>query len=148
MLAILKPLKVHCRDDALDHSQSTISVIIALKNAETLRVNYDDVEYDDQQALLDGAPYTGIVYAKYLGGKLESELNYGDGLPEGWQQDFYPDGSLQKKWFAIWARGSSEIFEYYNNGKPKSYIRCVDQIRAEEKHWNENGDLITAQLSP
>jgi antitoxin component YwqK of YwqJK toxin-antitoxin module len=108
-------------------------------NKASRRVNYDDLEFDDQQALLDGIPFTGLVFSVYQGGALESERLYRDGLPEGLQQSFYLDGSLKKKSFAVWSRGSTEVFEYYQNGVLKSYRRYVDQISVEEKAWNPDG---------
>jgi antitoxin component YwqK of YwqJK toxin-antitoxin module len=93
-----------------------------VKTSQTLRrINYDDLEFDDQQALIGGVPFTGIVFSLYQNDALEYEMHYRDELPEGLQQGFYPNGGLKEQWFAIWSKGSSESFEYHPDGGIKSY---------------------------
>jgi hypothetical protein len=40
---------------------------------EMRRVHYDDLEFDDQLALLGDTAFTGVVYANYPDGRAEIE---------------------------------------------------------------------------
>ena len=60
------------------------------------RAHYDDIEFDDQLAFLDGAPFTGVVYADHIDGGLELEYNYAEGLPSGIQPQ-WPAGERHRR---------------------------------------------------
>ena len=106
-----------------------------------LRVLYDDVEFDDQLALVNGKPFTGIIFAQHPNGQLEAEKNYKEGLPEGLQREWYPNGQLKHEWNAIRGHGSSLATEWYENGqmKRRTYCRFGWQVRVQE--WTQRGQL-------
>lgn len=107
------------------------------------RVDYDDVEFDDQLAIVDGLPFTGVVYGLDPDGRLQSESRYRDGLPEGLAEEWYPDGRIERRWIAVRGRGSAEMWEWHPNGRLRSYRRNVDQFPVEVKTWDEDGMLLT-----
>lgn len=111
-------------------------------NDELLRVLYDDVEFDDQLALVGGKPFTGVIFALHPGGQPEAELNYREGLPEGLQQEWYANGQLERKWIAVRGKGSSEAHEWYVDGAPKSFRRNIDLWPVEIKEWDGHGNLV------
>ncbi len=107
------------------------------------RIVFESLEFDDQFALLSEVPFTGVVYSKYHDGALEFEHIYRDGLPEGLQQDWYPNGQLLARWIAIRGRGSSEYWTWYPEGQLRSYRRYgTDGFPVEMGAWNESGDEI------
>jgi antitoxin component YwqK of YwqJK toxin-antitoxin module len=83
------------------------------------RAHYDDISFDDQLALLDDAPFTGIIYATHPDGGLELEYNYVEGLPSGIQRQWYPGGQLEKEWDAVRGKGSVWSRQWHPNGVPK-----------------------------
>lgn len=111
------------------------------ETVELPRVDYDEVELDDDLVMVDGRPFSGIVYSKYPSGQIYFENHYRDGLPEGLCQEWDPDGQLISRRIAIRGRGSSEIWKWHANGKPALYERFVDGRPVETKQWNEKGEL-------
>lgn len=106
------------------------------------RVNYDDLEFDDDLALLDGEPFTGTVFSLHVDGSPESEGQYVDGLPEGVQQEWFRSGQPARRWIAVRGAGASESWAWHENGQLRSYRRDVDQRPVELKAWNEAGEEV------
>jgi len=107
------------------------------------RVEYDELELDDELASLNGIPFTGIVYSLRADGSLESEGPYRDGLPDGVQEDWHPGGQIAQRWIAIRGRGSSESWSWYPNGQQRSYRRNDELgLAVELKAWNEQGEPV------
>ena len=103
------------------------------------RVDYDDLEFDDQLALLGGVPFTGIVFSLHANGELESESRYVDGLPDGLQEEWYPDGKLARRNIAVRGQGSSESWSWHGNGVLRSHRRNVDRMPVEVRAWDDRG---------
>lgn len=59
------------------------------------RVVYDDLEFDDQLALLEGVPFTGIVYANYPDG---AGWRPSSAIPGGFHRASSADGILMVNW--------------------------------------------------
>lgn len=106
------------------------------------RVNYDDLELDDQLALLDGVPFTGIVYSERPDGTIESEGQYRDGLPDGVQQEWYAGGQLERRWIAVRGNGPSEERTWHRNGQPRSTKRYENRRVVDARAWDETGRPI------
>lgn len=106
------------------------------------RAHYDEIEFDDDLGLLDGKPFTGIIYASYENGQLEIEFNYVDGLPSGLQRRWYPSGQLEEEWEAIRGRGSAWSRKWYSNG----FIRCErenkENLPVRIIQWSADGQLV------
>lgn len=102
-------------------------------------VHYDDVDFDDDLALVAGKPFTGMIVSEHPDGSAESRRNYVEGLPEGEQQEWYPTGQLERRWIAIRGHGSSEVWSWHANGQPRTYRRNIDQKPVEVKAWDEEG---------
>jgi len=107
-----------------------------------ISVLYDDIDFDDDLAIVDGKAFTGIIFDMHSNGQIECLLNYRDRLPEGLQQTWYPNGQLAAQWIAIWGHGSRESQEWYADGSPKSFRRNVNLSLVEYKEWDEQGNLI------
>lgn len=107
------------------------------------RVVYDDLEFDDQLALLEGVPFTGTVYANYPDGGMEVEFNYSQGLPAGIQRRWYPNGQLEQEWDAVRGRGSAWSREWYPNGVMKcERIDDANGLPSLLREWSQDGRLI------
>jgi antitoxin component YwqK of YwqJK toxin-antitoxin module len=110
--------------------------------SDDVRANYDDLELDDQLALRDGVPFTGIVYSKRPDGSLESEGFYRDGLPDGKQEQYYPGGQVEQRWIAVRGKGSSEVRTWHRNGRLRSVATYVDQRLTGAQAWDDGGEPI------
>lgn len=105
----------------------------------TPRANYDDLELDDELALLDGTPFTGIVYAERPDGTLESEGRYVDGLPDGLQEEWHPGGAIAQRVIAVRGKGASEVRTWYPDGQRRSIRRYTDGHIVESQAWDAAG---------
>ncbi len=112
-----------------------------MSTGDVHRVHYDDLEFDDQLALLHDVPFTGVIYAHYADGGPEIEFNYVDGLPSGLQRRWHPSGQLEAEWDAVRGRGSNWSRVWYPNGKMKSERIDEDQFPILLREWSETGEL-------
>ena len=112
------------------------------------RAQYDDIEFDDQLALLEGAPFTGVIYANHPDGGLELEYNYAEGLPSGIQRQWYRGGQLEKEWDAVRGKGSVWSRQWHPNGVLK-YERINDEngLASRIREWSEDGRLLSDTAS-
>ncbi|MDR6787201.1 antitoxin component YwqK of YwqJK toxin-antitoxin module [Sphingomonas sp. BE138] len=115
---------------------------------EPRRVSYDDLELDDELALLDGTPFTGIVYSERPDGSLESESRYVDGLPDGLELEWFPGGQLAKRAVAVRGNGVSAVETWYPSGARRSIKRYSDRRLVEATAWDEDGRSIDPELLP
>ncbi|HSG56008.1 MAG TPA: hypothetical protein VLA45_11165, partial [Paracoccaceae bacterium] len=94
-------------------------------------------------------PADSLTVTGEFGGALEFEHIYRDGLPEGLQQDWYPNGQLLARWIAVRGRGSSEYWTWYPEGQLRSYRRYgADGLPVEKGSWDEGGDEIDPKSQP
>ena len=113
------------------------------------RVDFDLLEFDDDLALLSGVPFTGIAVSHYPDATLECECRYHDGLPQGLNQLWYPNGTLLRRWIAIRGAGSSESWTWYPDGSARSYRQEVGPgLPPALKAWNEAGEEIDPVSQP
>jgi antitoxin component YwqK of YwqJK toxin-antitoxin module len=109
----------------------------------TPRVHYDEVEFDDQLALINDTPFTGIIYTNHDNGQPEIEFKYVDGLPSGIQRRWYSDGQLEEEWNAIRGKGSAWSRKWHPNGVIKCERTNEGNISSRIKKWSEDGTLLS-----
>ena len=107
------------------------------------RAHYDEIEFDDQLGLLNGVPFTGVIYADYENGQPEIEFNYVNGLPSGLQRRWYPSGRLEEEWHAIRGQGSAWSRKWYPNGVMKFERSNEDNLSIRVREWEDNGQLLS-----
>ena len=113
-------------------------------------VDIEQLEFDEDLALLGGVPYSGIVRSEYEDGTLEFLGRYRDGLPEGLNEEWYPNGQLFQRRIAVRGNGVSESWEWYPTGIQRSY-RKYDENRflSERRAWDSTGaEIDPSQQSP
>lgn len=106
------------------------------------RAHYDDLEFDDDLALLNGAPFTGVVYAIHEDGKPEIEFNYIDGLPSGLQRRWFRSGQLEQEWDAVRGQGSAWSRTFYLNGVMQQERINEDNLPVRIREWSADGSLL------
>jgi antitoxin component YwqK of YwqJK toxin-antitoxin module len=117
-----------------------------MTDADATRVPYDAVEFDDQRALLNGVPFSGILYADYSDGTPEAVYQYVEGLPAGLQRRWHSNGQTQAEWEAIRGRGSAWSREWHPNGSLKCERINEDGRPVIVREWSEEGDLLSETI--
>ena len=117
--------------------------LAAMANAQVSRVPYDAVEFDDDLALLNGIPFSGIIYANYSDDTPEAEYYYVEGLRAGLQKRWHPNGQIEAEWEAVRGKGSAWSRQWYANGSLKSERVNMDNRPVLVREWSEEGDLLS-----
>ena len=118
-----------------------------MSNNEISRVDYDNVEFDDQLAKINGRPFTGIVEASFDNGQLEIELNYVDGLPSGIQRRWFSSGQLKEEWNSIRGQGSAWSRKWYESGAMMSERINENNCPVRMREWSDDGKLVSEMLA-
>jgi TonB family protein len=85
----------------------------------------------------------GLVKNYYPDGKLESEINYLDGIREGEARFFHEDGSLKEERLYINGRVDGLVKIYADSGKLKELITLEDGRRhGPVSLFNESGEYV------
>jgi hypothetical protein len=113
-------------------------------------VDIGRLEFDEDLALLEGVPFNGIIRSEYEDGTLGFLGRYRDGLPEGLNEEWYPNGQLFHRWLAVWGNGVSEAWVWYPNGILRSYRKYGEnRSPLERRAWDSTGaELDPSQLLP
>ena len=109
------------------------------QDAEPRRVDFEDLALDDELALLDGIPFTAIVFSERPDGSLEFESFYVDGLPDGLELEWFPGRQLAKRATAMRGNGVGAVKTWSPIGARRSTKRYVDRQVTEADAWAEGG---------
>jgi len=109
------------------------------------RVEYDKIEFDDQLALCDGKPFSGVIFADYPSGQTEILYRYERGLPSGLQQRWYSNGQLEEEWEAVRGSGALWSKKWYENGQMQSERVNDANGTIRIMTWSESGDLQASE---
>ena len=112
-----------------------------------LRVDYDEIEFDDDLALLSDVPYSGIIDGHYPDGQLEVEYTYVEGLPSGIQRIWYPNGQLMKEWDAVRGNGSRWSRQWHPNGTVREKSAFENSTEVILREWSEALHTISEMAS-
>ena len=109
------------------------------------RIEFTLLDADEDMALYDGEPFSGIAYSLYLNGRLRSEHPFRNGFEEGLCRDWHENGQLAAKWSA--ARGqATRLLEWFESGIVKCAGRYEYGVELAYKEWNDQGDLIVERV--
>ena len=107
------------------------------------RLNEDDeFEFDEDQIVYNGVPFTGILYAEYPNAQLKRESPFRDGFAEGRCREWFPNGQLKQEWFAVHGRATGKFLQWHENGQPRSVGNYEYGVELSYDEWNERGDLV------
>ncbi len=79
----------------------------------------------------------------YADGKLQQEIEYKDGVPEGKQTAYYPSGKVKAESFFKGGKMDSVNTSYYEDGKVKTLKHYRNGLaEGPYQNFHENGNLI------
>jgi antitoxin component YwqK of YwqJK toxin-antitoxin module len=107
----------------------------------TNRVDDDELDFDEDQRILKGVPFTGIGFSEYPNGRLRGEAPYKDGFEEGVCRKWFPNGQLKREWLAVHGRATGTVTEWHENGKIKSIGEYEYGAELSYDEWSESGEL-------
>jgi hypothetical protein len=116
---------------------------------DLIRVNEEELTFNDDQRLHNGIPFTGIGYEAYSDSRLKREATYYDGFQEGLVQEWFPNGNLKCQWHAEHGRAVGNLLNWHENGVLYSKAEYEFGVKISYREWNNNGTLIIdEQIDP
>lgn len=112
-------------------------------DADLLRLNDEELEFDDDLREYSGSPFTGVAYTTFANGNLEREISCLNGLPNGLCRECYPDGQKRKEWTARRGPVHGVCTEWHSDGSIKSIANYMYGVETSYEEWSEQGALIT-----
>ena len=109
-----------------------------------LRVPLQDTDQDDEDRVTyRGERFTGVTVETYRDGSLLTETHYTDGVEDGPERQFRPDGSLEEE--TIYDFGLPAIErKWHPNGQLAYEAHLRQGSLVSEQWWDEDGNPIPA----
>ncbi|MFE2995159.1 toxin-antitoxin system YwqK family antitoxin [Nocardia sp. NPDC059246] len=107
-----------------------------------MRISRDQVELDDYGRICyEDEPYTGEVEKYADNGQLVLLFTYDDGVEDGPQHEWWPDGSKRSEGVTRMGSAVGEWQYWYENGHLKERVVLDDQGRVlVRQRWNATGE--------
>lgn len=115
----------------------------------TMRVDLDEVSWDDGLVVHDGVAFTGEVVEKAPDGGIVAVTTYVDGYPDGLSTEWYPSGQLKARGATRRARAVGLHQAWYPNGQLATERTFDDQGHPlSTREWGETGRLVKESIYP
>jgi antitoxin component YwqK of YwqJK toxin-antitoxin module len=113
----------------------------------SIRIIFDEalLEFNDDQRIYNGNPFTGVAYEEYPNGILKREITYKDGFENGLCRDWYPSGQLKCEWNALRGRAKGKLTKWHENGTIKAISEHDFGLELKYQEWTSDGQLVTAR---
>lgn len=112
-------------------------------------VELQSLEHDDDGRMLDhGVLFTGVATERWPNGQLASQLNFVDGIEDGWVRGWYETGTLRSETFYHRGRAVGVRREWYSNGQLKLEEEIEHGACVWRKEWSETGDIVKDFVLP
>ncbi|WP_040804462.1 toxin-antitoxin system YwqK family antitoxin [Nocardia concava] len=108
-----------------------------------MRISHDQVELDDYgRTCYEDEPYTGEVEKYADNGQLVLLFNYADGVEDGPQREWWPDGSKRSEGVTRMGAAVGEWQHWYENGQLKERVVLDDNgLLLARQRWTADGEL-------
>lgn len=108
-----------------------------------LRIHYDDLEYDYENALeaFEGKPFTGVAFDEGPAGGRH-EVEFVDGLKNGVAREWAPDGTLIRERLLRGDALDGMSREWFPSGVLRKEGLYESGLCLREKEWDEEGRLV------
>jgi len=110
---------------------------------DVLRVPNDSIDYnDDAVYCLDDKPFTGIGFALYDGGWLESECGYLHGQKSGIERSWFSPDQLEYEAALSWGVIHGKERRWYQNGQLEEETDVDRAIVLRRTQWDRDGNVV------
>ncbi|MCQ2959340.1 MAG: hypothetical protein MJ198_04015 [Bacteroidales bacterium] len=103
-----------------------------------ITVGREDIEV----AYLDGAPYTGKVFAKHPNGKIGLIGEYADGKKEGTWVYWYSTGEKKRESTYHENKKEGTTYFWHQNGQVAKEITYRNDKNIDQKLWDDKGNRL------
>lgn len=110
-----------------------------------MRIDLEQLDFDERHWILNGSPYSGDAYINYPDGILEREFSIDHGIKHGPCRMFYPDGQLRKQFNLRQGAAHGEGREWYSNGQLRSAGSYEFGVELQYDEWDAIGKLIESR---
>src|SRR5947209_5600931 len=107
---------------------------------DSIRIQEGELDFDEDLALYEGRPFTGIAECSNANESLLRQAYYRDGFEEGTCRDWYPNGQIKLEWFAVRGTIHGKSTEWHDNGAPKSVASYIHGVEISYEEWSPSGD--------
>ena len=112
-------------------------------------VEIRSLKHDDDGRMLDhGELFTGVATDRWPNGQMASQLNFVDGIEDGWVRGWYENGVLKSETFYHRGRAVGIRREWHSNGQLKLEREIEHGTYLWSKEWDETGDLVKDYVLP
>ena len=112
-------------------------------------VELRSLKHDDDGRMLDhGDLFTGVAIERWPNGQLASQLNFVDGIEDGWVRGWYENGAPKSETLYRSGRVVGVRREWHSNGQLKLEEEIEHGTRVWGKEWSETGDLVKDFVLP
>jgi len=112
------------------------------KLPKLLQIPDEELDGDHEMREYLGKPFTGIAYAKYSNGNLETEITCLNGRPDGLCREWHPNGQQRREWIAKSGPVHGICTEWYSDGPIKSVAKYSYGVEVSYDEWSKSGELI------
>lgn len=111
-------------------------------NSHNLRINEDQLEYEDHLRCYDDVPFTGVGFEVFSNGRIESETHYKDGLADGLVSEWDETGVLRAQFSCKkgMIHGSSKT--WHANGVLKEDAHYEWGVELDATESDEQGTVV------
>ena len=110
-----------------------------------LKINILDLNRsrdDEGYIYWQGKLFTGVEEDYYDNGLLGEEIEYVNGIPDGWSRWWHKNGQLGGEYFYKEGCIHGDVREWYESGQIKIEEEIYNGIAIRTKEWDEKGNLI------
>lgn len=111
----------------------------------------DALDFEDQEALLNGMPFSGIAYETFVDSPhfLRRALTYCNGFAHGLCKQWYNSGQLQIRWTAHQGAAHGEYTEWYPDGTVKIIANYIHGVEISITEYDQQGEVsLRRSLDP
>lgn len=114
-------------------------------NSQEIRVEDNELEWDDDVTVHEGSPFTGIAFRNYPNGSCEYEFRYVNGFREGIQREFFDNADMKEEWVAERGAAVGEVRKWHKNRQLKSVGNFEYGAELQYDEWDATGTLIESR---
>jgi len=114
--------------------------------ADALRVDSNELEWDDYVCYYEGQPFTGVAFELRPSGSVWSEQTFSNGLLDGVSRDYHENGRLDSETVYKLGIANGPSRALYASGSPRHERLIELGICVRSREYDESGNVVKDQM--